>query len=378
MSFCVHKFLYTGGCKLFKHVYRHRTSRRTEESTVVGNSSGNQGLDSQQYDIDIIKAATNYFDHGNKLGEGGFGPVYKGRFADGQVIAVKRLSERSGQGTKEFKNEVEVISRLQHRNLVKLLGYCIHGEEKLLVYEFMPNKSLDFFLFDATNSRTLDWRKRYSIIEGVARGLVYLHRDSRLRIIHRDLKTSNILLDEQFNPKISDFGMARIFGGDQIQETTKRVVGTIGYMSPEYAMGGKFSEKSDVFSFGVLVLETLSGKKTSYYLNDDDDDDDESIGLLGYAWRLWEEHRILELVDPSLGDSCNSSQVMRCIKLGLLCVQEFPTDRPTMSMVVSLLNSDADDLPAPKPVAFFGARSKLESSESCSVNEVTNTEIDCR
>ncbi|THU54293.1 hypothetical protein C4D60_Mb10t23530 [Musa balbisiana] len=375
MSFCVHKFLYTGACKLFKHVYRHRISRRTEESTVVGDSSGNQGLDSQQYDIDIIKAATNYFDHGNKLGEGGFGPVYKGRFADGQVIAVKRLSERSGQGTKEFKNEVEVISRLQHRNLVKLLGYCIHGEEKLLVYEFMPNKSLDFFLFDATNSRTLDWRKRYSIIEGVARGLVYLHRDSRLRIIHRDLKTSNILLDEQFNPKISDFGMARIFGGDQIQETTKRVVGTIGYMSPEYAMGGKFSEKSDVFSFGVLVLEILSGKKNSYYLNDDDD---ESIGLLGYAWRLWEEHRILELVDPSLGDSCNSSRVMRCIKLGLLCVQEFPADRPTMSMVLSLLNSDADDLPEPKPVAFFGARGKLESSESCSVNDVTNTEIDCR
>ncbi|CAL9098291.1 unnamed protein product [Musa textilis] len=372
MSFCVHKFLYTGACRLFKHVYRHRTSRRIEESTVVGDYSGNQGLDSQQYDIDIIKAATNYFDHENKLGEGGFGPVYKGRFADGQVIAVKRLSERSGQGTKEFKNEVEVISRLQHRNLVMLLGYCIHGEEKLLVYEFMPNKSLDFFLFDARNSRTLDWRKRYSIIEGVARGLVYLHRDSRLRIIHRDLKTSNILLDEQFNPKISDFGMARIFGGDQIQETTKRVVGTIGYMSPEYAMGGKFSEKSDVFSFGVLLLEILSGKKNNYYLNDDGD---ESIGLLGFAWRLWEEHRILELVDPSLGDSCHSSQVMGCIKLGLLCVQEFPADRSTMSMVVSLLSSDAGDLPAPKPVAFFGTRGTLES---CSVNDVTNTEIDCR
>ncbi|RWV89819.1 hypothetical protein GW17_00048016 [Ensete ventricosum] len=144
-------------------------------------------------------------------------------------------------------------------------------------------------------------------------------------------------------------------------------------MSPEYAMGGKFSEKSDVFSFGVLVLEILSGKKNNY--NPNDDDDDELIGLLGYAWRLWEEHRMLELVDPSLGDSCHSSQVMRCIKLGLLCVQEFPSDRPTMSMVVSLLSSDADDLPAPKPVAFFGTRGTLES---CSVNEVTNTEIDCR
>ncbi|XP_062087396.1 G-type lectin S-receptor-like serine/threonine-protein kinase At1g61480 isoform X2 [Humulus lupulus] len=216
-------------------------------------------------ELDSVLAATNHFNITNKLGQGGFGSVYKGKLPDGREIAVKRLSSSSGQGIEELKNEMILISKLQHRNLVKLLGCCIEEEEKLLIYEFMPNRSLDTFIFDPSKSAQISWATRFKIIHGVARGLVYLHRDSSLRVIHRDLKVSNILLDENMNPKISDFGLARIFQGTMDQVNTRRVVGTLGYMSPEYAMGGIFSEKSDVFSFGVLLLEIISGKKNSNF-----------------------------------------------------------------------------------------------------------------
>ncbi|XP_050217236.1 LOW QUALITY PROTEIN: G-type lectin S-receptor-like serine/threonine-protein kinase SD1-1 [Mercurialis annua] len=213
------------------------------------------------FDLSTLMKATDNFSSLNKLGQGGFGRVYKGILIDGREIAVKRLSESSGQGPTEFKNEVIMISKLQHRNLVRLLGCCIQRDEKMLVYEFMPNKSLDFFIFDEMRIKFLDWDKRAHIIDGIARGLLYLHQDSRLRIIHRDLKASNVLLDKDMNPNISDFGMARIFGGDQTEANTNKVAGTFGYMSPEYAVDGLFSMKSDVFSFGVLVLEIVSGKK---------------------------------------------------------------------------------------------------------------------
>ncbi|KAI8000156.1 G-type lectin S-receptor-like serine/threonine-protein kinase, partial [Camellia lanceoleosa] len=229
------------------------------------------------FKFEKLAIATDEFNETNKLGQGGFGPVYKGKLPDGQEIAVKRLSRSSKQGLEEFMNEVVMISKLQHRNLVRLLGCCVEGKEKMLVYEYMPNKSLDAFLFDQQKQKLLDWSKRFDIIEGIGRGLLYLHRDSRLRIIHRDLKASNILLDEELNPKISDFGMARIFCGDEHQANTRRVVGTYGYMSPEYAMQGRFSEKSDVFSFGVLLLEIVSGRRnTSFY------DDKHSLSLVGY------------------------------------------------------------------------------------------------
>ncbi|XP_026437107.1 cysteine-rich receptor-like protein kinase 10 isoform X2 [Papaver somniferum] len=216
--------------------------------------------ESLQFNFDAINIATDHFSEANKLGQGGFGTVYKGTLSDGQEIAVKRLSKSSGQGDQEFKNEVLLLAKLQHRNLVRLLGFCLHGQEKLLVYELM-NSSLDHFIFDNMKRTCLDWECRYKIIGGIARGLLYLHEDSRVRIIHRDLKTSNILLAPDMLPKISDFGMARLFVVDQTQDNTNKVVGTYGYMAPEYALHGHFSAKSDVFSFGVLILEILSGKK---------------------------------------------------------------------------------------------------------------------
>ncbi|CAH8306503.1 unnamed protein product [Eruca vesicaria subsp. sativa] len=221
--------------------------------------------ESIQFDLSTIEAATNNFSERNKLGEGGFGEVYKGMLMDGTEVAVKRLSKTSGQGEVEFKNEVIVVAKLQHRNLVRLLGFSLQGEEKLLVYEFVPNKSLNYFLFDSKKRTQLDWTVRCNIIGGITRGILYLHQDSRLKIIHRDLKASNILLDADMNPKIADFGMARIFGINQTVANTSKVVGTFGYMPPEYVANGQFSTKSDVYSFGVLILEIISGKKNSSF-----------------------------------------------------------------------------------------------------------------
>ncbi|KAL2327796.1 hypothetical protein Fmac_021223 [Flemingia macrophylla] len=203
----------------------------------------------------VIAKATGNFSAENKVGEGGSGPVHKGTLTDGKEIAVKRLSMNSGQGLCEFKNEVALIAKLQHRNLVKLMGCCIEGEEKMLIYEYMPNHSLDYFVFDESKSMFLDWSKRINIISGIARGLLYLHQDSTLRIIHRDLKTSNILLDANLNPKISDFRLARLMLGDQVETKINRVAGTYGYIASEYAARGHLSVKSDVFSYGEKLID---------------------------------------------------------------------------------------------------------------------------
>eukprot|EP00261_Vitis_vinifera_P032690 XP_019073933.1 PREDICTED: G-type lectin S-receptor-like serine/threonine-protein kinase At1g11300 [Vitis vinifera] len=330
-------------------------------------------------DFEKLAAATNNFHEANKLGQGGFGPVYRGKLPGGQEIAVKRLSRASAQGLEEFMNEVMVISKIQHRNLVRLLGCCIEGDEKLLIYEYMPNKSLDAFLFDPLKREFLDWRKRFSIIEGIGRGLLYLHRDSRLRIIHRDLKASNILLDEDLNAKISDFGMARIFGSNQDQANTMRVVGTYGYMSPEYAMGGQFSEKSDVFSFGVLLLEIVRGRRNTSFQYDD-----QYMSLLGYAWTLWCEHNIKELIDETIAEACFQEEISRCIHVGLLCVQESAKDRPSISTVVSMLSSEIAHLPPPKQPPFLEKQTAIDIESSqlrqnkYSSNQVTVTVIQGR
>ncbi|XP_039115264.1 receptor-like serine/threonine-protein kinase SD1-8 isoform X1 [Dioscorea cayenensis subsp. rotundata] len=363
-------------CFLWRRRMYIKGKKEAKKGLLFGDLSGKNEMEIPLLDYNTIMAATNNFAFVNKLGEGGFGPVYKGNL-QGQEIAVKKLSKSSGQGYEEFKNEVELIARLQHTNLVRLMGWCMDEDEKLLIYEYLPNKSLDKFLFDTAKSASLDWRKRYQIIEGIAQGLLYLHRYSRLRIIHRDLKTSNILLDGALNPKISDFGLARIFGGNQTEANTKRVVGTYGYMSPEYAFDGVFSEKSDVFSFGVIVLEIVSGKRsTGFYANNN---------LLGYAWQLWEEGRGLQLLDNELGSSLCASEVMRCIQIGLLCIQENSADRPAMSAVISMLTNDNITLPSPKQPAFaVGRHPDPESVNSASiasiesVNEVTLSVVDAR
>ncbi|KAL6654909.1 hypothetical protein ACP70R_008374 [Stipagrostis hirtigluma subsp. patula] len=326
------------------------------------------------YDISQILEATGNFSEENKLGQGGFGPVYKGRLPDGLEIAVKRLASHSGQGFTEFKNEIQLIAKLQHMNLVRLLGCCCQGEEKTLVYEYLPNKSLDFFIFDETRRGLLGWNKRLAIVEGIAQGLLYLHKHSRLRVIHRDLKTGNILLDGEMKPKISDFGLAKIFSTNDTEGNTKRIVGTYGYMAPEYASEGLFSTKSDVFSFGVLILEILSGKSFHGY--------GDFINLPGHAWQLWKDGLWRPLVDASLVTECHTPEIMRCINIALLCVQENAADRPNMSDVVAMLNSDSMTLPDPKHPAYFHVRVTTEGAslvlEPSSLNDVTVSALDGR
>ncbi|XP_052734037.1 cysteine-rich receptor-like protein kinase 25 [Vigna angularis] len=321
--------------------------------------------------LTAVLHCTNNFSEASKLGEGGFGPVYKGILADGRQIAVKRLSQFSGQGSEEFKNEVMFIAKLQHRNLVRLLGCCLEQNEKILVYEYMCNSSLDFHLFDEKRKQ-LDWKLRLSIINGIAKGILYLHEDSRLKVIHRDLKASNVLLDHEMNPKISDFGLARAFEIGQNQAKTNRVVGTYGYMAPEYAMEGLLSVKSDVFSFGVIVLEIICGRKNSgFHLSG------HGQSLLLYAWRIWCAGKCLELMDPTLIKSFRASEVVKCLHIGLLCVQQDAGDRPTMSTVVLMLGSDTMALPKPNHPAFsvgkltYKEASTSRSSKNLSINDVT-------
>ncbi|VAI01156.1 unnamed protein product [Triticum turgidum subsp. durum] len=283
------------------------------------------------YHLETLRAATDGFCTKNEIGRGGFGIVYKGQMENGQEVAVKKLSAgNSVQGLKEFKNEVDLIAKLQHRNLVRLLGCCIHCSERILVYEYMSNKSLDTFIFDPSRRVDLIWRTRMDIIFGVARGLLYLHQDSRHTMIHRDLKAANVLLDREMVAKISDFGIAKLFSSIGDHQVTERIVGTFGYMSPEYAMDGMVSFMQDVYSFGVLLLEIISGRRNQRGFN-----------LIAHAWMLFEENKSLELLDPAVRDGCSLAeleQAATCIQVGLLCVQESPSQRPQMAAVIPMMS----------------------------------------
>lgn len=289
-----------------------------------------------------LKNATEDFSPANKLGEGGFGPVFKGKLADGRVVAVKQLSVASHQGKSQFVAEIATISAVQHRNLVKLYGCCIEGTRRLLVYEYLEYKSLDQALFENKDLH-LDWPTRFSICTGTARGLAYLHEESRPRIVHRDVKASNILLDAELCPKISDFGLAKLYD-DKKTHISTRVAGTIGYLAPEYAMRGHLTEKADVFGFGVVALEIVCGRP-----NTDTSMETDKIYLLEWAWNLYETNQSLGMVDSTLL-KFDEEEALRMIRVALLCTQASPMMRPSMSRVVAMLTGDIEVTPvASKP-----------------------------
>ncbi|KAM3704440.1 hypothetical protein ACB098_03G003300 [Castanea mollissima] len=225
IPYCIWKRSNFRGEDLISFDFSNRATQRGLINKKRTGKGRNNEMELPLFSFSSVSIATNYFSASNKLGEGGFGPVYKGSLLNGQLVAVKRLSRKSGQGWEELKNEAMLIAKLQHNNLVKLLGCCIERDEKILIYEYLPNKSLDYFLFDPIRHGIIDWETRTHIIEGIVQGLLYLHQYSRLQIIHRDLKASNVLLDKDMNPKISDFGLARIFCGNGSQ-ATNRIVGT--------------------------------------------------------------------------------------------------------------------------------------------------------
>ncbi|ERN14804.1 hypothetical protein AMTR_s00032p00079260 [Amborella trichopoda] len=274
------------------------------------------------FSYSVLKAATEDFNAKNKLGDGGFGAVYKGTLLDGTIVAVKQLSVTSHQGKDQFVTEIATISAVQHRNLVRLYGCCVEGDQRLLVYEYLENKSLDQALF-GKNVLHLDWPTRYEICMGTARGLAYLHEESRPRIVHRDVKASNILLDVDLNPKISDFGLAKLYDDNKTHIST-RVAGTIGYLAPEYAMRGHLTEKADVFGLELWFLRYLVEGQ-----------------IRMPAWQLLEDNRELDLVDQRL-TGLNEEQVIRLIGVALLCTQASPTQRPSMSRVVAMLTGDVE------------------------------------
>ncbi|XP_057777759.1 cysteine-rich receptor-like protein kinase 44 [Salvia miltiorrhiza] len=360
---------------------RKRLKTKTEHIILENDEEDVSGEESLIYNFKELAAATDNFSDSNKLGQGGFGAVYKGELQSGQQIAVKRLSRNSGQGELEFKNEVVLMAKLQHRNLVRLLGFSLQGTERLLVYEFVHNGSLDCFIFDPVKRLLIDWESRYKIIKGIAKGLVYLHEDSPQRIIHRDLKASNILLDTDNNPKISDFGMARLFEQDETGGNTGRIVGTYGYMAPEYAQNGNFSIKSDVFSFGVLMLEIISGQSNNSFKNVENGENVEY--MLSFAWRNWCAGRGKKMIDPALMSTSGSLRdMLKCIHIGLMCVQQNTSDRPTMASVVVMLHSFSVTFPVPSQPAYFVPGGVEEMSRSLAIkpteiskNEASITEL---
>ncbi|BFG26916.1 hypothetical protein CerSpe_131900 [Prunus speciosa] len=319
---------------------------------------------SLKFKYETLEKATDYFNSSRKIGHGGSGSVFKGTLPNGKTVAVKRLIYNTRQWVDEFFNEVNLISGIQHKHLVKLLGCSIEGPESLLVYEYVPNRSLDHFLFDKNKVQILTWNERLNIIVGTAEGLAYLHEGSTIRIIHRDIKSGNVLLDENLSPKIADFGLARCFAADKSHLSTG-IAGTLGYMAPEYLVQGQLTEKADVYSFGVLVLEIVSGKRNSTFRQDWDDSD----SLLHKVWKLYISNDLARAVDPCLRDDFPVEEASRVLQIGLLCTQASVALRPSMAEVVAMLtNKERAAIPNPNQPPFLNATGGSTINRSYSAN----------
>ncbi|CAN4119952.1 unnamed protein product [Withania somnifera] len=345
------------GCYLrySTHNFLNHPSQGTRsELTNLGKISSSYKRSSLNFKYENLEKATNYFDPSTKVGQGGNGSVYKGTLPNGKVIAVKRLFFNTRQWVDEFFNEVNLIHGIEHKNLVKLLGCSIEGPESLLVYEFVPNKSLDQYLDDKNKIKILAWKERLHIIVGTAEGLAYLHGGLEMRIIHRDIKSSNVLVDENFDAKIADFGLARCLAADKTHISTG-IAGTIGYMAPEYLVNGQLTEKADVYSYGVLILEIVCGRKNISLVEDD------SGSLLQTVWKLYTTDQVTKVIDPSLKGDFPPEEASKILKVGLLCTQASVTLRPSMSDVVQMLLASGQPISEPCQPPFLNSCSNMKS-----------------
>ncbi|KAG9155913.1 hypothetical protein Leryth_004163 [Lithospermum erythrorhizon] len=297
----------------------------------------NQGIATNNvrlFSYNALRSATRHFHPSNRIGVGGFGIVYRGVLRDGKHVAVKSLSTESKQGTKEFITEIDIIADIKHQNLVELIGCCVEGDNRILVYEYLENNSLASALLGSKGKRIdLNWSQRAAICKGTAIGLEFLHEEAEPHIVHRDVKASNVLLDVDLHPKISDFGLAKLFP-DNVTHLSTRVAGTVGYLAPEYALYGQLTKKADVYSFGVLVLEVVSGRSSSKAAFGED-----LLVLLEWTWKLREEGRLLEIVDPELTEY-PKDELLRFLKVALFCTQSDSQRRPDMKQVVKMLSKE--------------------------------------
>lgn len=303
-----------------------KDARNTQRSQEISTSN------IKLFSYNSLRSATGHFHPSNRIGGGGFGVVYKGVLRDGTHVAIKSLSAQSKQGTNEFLTEINMISNIQHPKLVQLIGCCVEGSNRILVYEYMENNSLASALLGSKGKKLdIDWPKRANICIGTASGLAFLHEEAEPSIVHRDIKASNVLLDENLHPKIGDFGLAKLFP-DNVTHVSTRVAGTVGYLAPEYALLGQLTKKADIYSFGVLLLEIVSGRSSSKAAFGED-----LLVLVEWTWQLREQGRLLEIVDPELLEY-PEDEVIRFIKVALFCTQAVAQNRPDMKQVVKMLS----------------------------------------
>ncbi|KAL6573947.1 hypothetical protein OROHE_001489 [Orobanche hederae] len=375
------------GASRDKHAHKHK---QNEEGSPIAKT--------KNFLYRELRVATNDFNQTNKIGRGGFGTVYKdsiytsmyyeirgngafeeqkirpeikvGVLKNGTEVAVKTLAAGSKQGVHEFLTEIDTISNVKHPDLVELLGCCVHGPNRILVYEYFGNSSIDRALLGPKRSIKLDWKRRSIICMGTARGLAYLHEELVPRIVHRDIKASNILLDKDFQPKIGDFGLAKLFP-DDITHISTKIAGTTGYLAPEYVLGGQLTMKADVYSFGVLTLEVVSGRSSA----NTDYGGGQKL-LVQWAWELYEEGKLLDFVDPELEDF-PKDEVVRYMKVALFCTQANASRRPLMSQVLEMLSKNVtlNEKQLTAPGFFEGSgrlKSEMKSSETSSSHQMTS------